>query len=79
MAELIQLYQTKNPARQFKPENYLDIPRVLGAEFSIDMNRLVCQHQQHVASAYMRRIRRDKIQQRNSHFQKVQNIPMKIK
>ncbi|XP_005100375.1 uncharacterized protein LOC101862117 [Aplysia californica] len=75
LAEIISAYNSKT----FKPENFQEIPRLFGPSAAIDMNRLVCQHQQHVASAYMRRIRKDKMKQQDVYFRKLQNIPLTIR
>ncbi|GFS02242.1 hypothetical protein ElyMa_001118000 [Elysia marginata] len=78
MSEIFQHYHQSGKANQLRPEGFLEISRIFGPAASIDMNRLVCQHQQNVASAYMRRIRRDKVRQQDLHFQNLKDIPMKI-
>ncbi|GFO15649.1 hypothetical protein PoB_004215400 [Plakobranchus ocellatus] len=79
LSEIFQHYHQIGKVGQLRPEGFLEISRVFGPAASIDMNRLVCQHQQNVASAYMRRIRRDKVRQQDVHFQKLQDIPLKIR
>ncbi|RUS78235.1 hypothetical protein EGW08_014004 [Elysia chlorotica] len=78
MSEIFQHYHQTGKANQLRPEGFLEISRIFGPAASIDMNRLVCQHQQNVASAYMRRIRREKVREQDLHLQKLQDIPMKI-
>jgi len=76
ISEIVSSYQ-KN--KTFKPENFQELGRLFGPDATIDMNRLTCQQQPHVASAYMRRIRKTKAKQQDVYFKSLQNIPIRIR
>ena len=66
-------------ACRFKPENYHEIPRVLGSRYAPDVSRVVSTHRAHAASAYLRRLQRDVERAQGGYYGQLQAMPLQIK
>ena len=66
-------------ATRFRPENYGEIPRVLGARFAPDINRVASMRRADAASAYLRRLHHDVDRAREGYYQGLHAMPLQIK